>query len=47
MLIRKMVLKVTKETFQEAVQENVDVFGMSMDEAIEETAKQFQAQVPP
>lgn len=42
-----MVLKVTKETFHEAVQENIDVFGMSNEEAIQETTKQFQAQVFP
>lgn len=40
-----MVLTITQETFNDAVRENVDVLGMSFEEALEETIKQFEAQV--
>lgn len=39
-----MVLTITQETFNDAVRENVDVLGMSFEEALEETIKQFEAQ---
>lgn len=36
---------ITQETFNEAVRENVDLLGISFEEALEETIKQFSAQV--
>lgn len=40
-----MVLTITQETYNEAVQENINEFGMSLEDAIEDTVKQFEAQV--
>ncbi|KAL3288302.1 hypothetical protein HHI36_002750 [Cryptolaemus montrouzieri] len=39
-----MVRVITQQTFNEAVRENADVLGMSFEEALEETIKQFEAQ---
>ncbi|XP_044746290.1 armadillo repeat-containing protein 6 homolog [Coccinella septempunctata] len=39
-----MVRIISQETFNDAVRENVDVLGMTFEEALEETIKQFEAQ---
>lgn len=40
-----MVAKITQETFDEAVAENVTEFNMTTEEAIADAVKQFEAQV--
>lgn len=40
-----MVLVITQETFDEAVKENINEFGMSTEEAVEDAVKQFESQV--
>lgn len=40
-----MVLIITQETFNEAVQENINDLGLSPEEALEEAVKQFESQV--
>lgn len=40
-----MVLTITQKTFDEAVQENINDFGLSQDEALSEAVSQFKAQV--
>ena len=37
-------VKITQETFDAAVKENVDEFGLSLEEAIEDAVKQFVSQ---
>ncbi|XP_050306193.1 armadillo repeat-containing protein 6 homolog [Anthonomus grandis grandis] len=39
-----MVLQITQETFDNAVQENVEILGLSETEAVEEAVKQFETQ---
>lgn len=41
-----MVLVVSQETFNDAIQENIDLLGLSPEEALQETVSQFEAQVP-
>lgn len=36
---------ISQETYDEAVNENIEIFSMSPEEAIEETVKQFNSQV--
>lgn len=36
---------ITQETYEEAVRENMELFGCSMEEAITDTIKQFESQV--
>jgi hypothetical protein len=40
-----MVLTITQQTFDEAVQENINDLGMSSEEAVTEAVAQFKAQV--
>lgn len=40
-----MVLEISQDTFNDAVQENIEILGLSEEEAIEEAVKQFEAQV--
>lgn len=40
-----MVLTISRETFDAAVAENAEVFGLTQQEAIQETVKQFETQV--
>ena len=40
-----MVRVVSQETYDEVVQENIDEFSMSPEEAIAEAVKEFEAQV--
>lgn len=40
-----MSRKITQQTFNEAVKENVDEFSMTTEEAIESAIKEFQSQV--
>lgn len=36
---------ITQETYNQVVQENIDEFSMSQEEAIEDAVKQFEVQV--
>lgn len=40
-----MVLEITQDSFNNAVQENIEILGLDEEEAIEEAVKQFEAQV--
>ena len=40
-----MVRVISQETYDEAVKQNIEEFSMSAKEAIEETVKEFEAQV--
>lgn len=40
-----MVRVISQETYNETVQENIDEFSMSAEEAIDDAIKQFEAQV--
>ncbi|KAF7279813.1 hypothetical protein GWI33_006735 [Rhynchophorus ferrugineus] len=39
-----MVLQITQDTFNNAVKENIELLGLTEEEAVEETVKQFEAQ---
>lgn len=41
----KMVRIISQKTYDDVVRENIDEFGMSVEEAIEDAIKQFEAQV--
>lgn len=40
-----MVRVINQQTFDDVVKENMEEFGMSVEEAIEEAVQQFEAQV--
>lgn len=40
-----MTRTITQETFDNAVHENVELFDMNIEDAIQETVKQFETQV--
>lgn len=40
-----MVLVINQKTFDDAVKENIEEFGMAPEEAISDTVKQFEVQV--
>lgn len=42
---QKMAKQITQETFDAVVQENIEVFEMSEEEAVAEAIQQFEAQV--
>lgn len=39
-----MVLQISQETFNDAVKENIDILGLTEDQAVEEAIKQFESQ---
>lgn len=41
----KMSKQISQETYNQVVNENIDEFSMSQEEAIEDAVKQFEAQV--
>jgi hypothetical protein len=43
----KELRKITQETFDEAVRENIETFDMSPEEALESTIEEFKLQVGP
>lgn len=40
-----MVLQISQDTFNNAVKENIELLGLTEEEAVDETVKQFEAQV--